>query len=52
MGWGVAENVRWKQRLEEGEAVSYVDKEMGRFQTKVAVEEVLRREYTYMLFEE
>lgn len=23
--------------------------EMGRFQTKVAVEEVLRREYTYML---
>lgn len=27
MGWGVAENVRWKQRLEEGEAVSYVDRD-------------------------
>lgn len=33
---GGAENVRLKPRLEGGEAVSYVDMELGRFQTKAA----------------
>lgn len=33
---GGTENVRLKRRLEGGEAVSHVDMEMGRFQTKAA----------------